>query len=339
MSEWRPRKWRKLHYDFATSKKLRRVGSDALALLATMIATAWWDDESSEGRMYDAEDVPTARADLYIGAQLSFAKGEKAFAELERRKVVAMVGGLVVLPRFREHQRGDSGERMKRHRARHCDGGRDGDVTSRVTDSRMQSAEADAENPSGSPRSPSKKTGPVKSKPTPGEASVANPEATASPALALPANDLPGEESPAMAAHTAVGKRRGKPRLARAAVDATFAEQAYSAFAEARIELTGRAPRTGLTDAMRDDLAKVIAAHAPTIDDWRAVVRVRLAKDLAGDRYGSLTWPSLTAPDNFERWLLDAQRKPARGRAEPSPRPTTAGVVDLKTYGREEPAT
>lgn len=156
-----------------------------------------------------------------------------------------------------------------------------------------------------------------------------------------PANDLPGEESPAMLAATSTPKRSGGRKKPRAAVDGEFAQAAYEAFSEARLELTKRAPRE-FTDTMRDELAKLVAACAPTIDDWRGAVRVRLAMDRRGEGYGSLTWASLTAPKNFERWLLESQktgdqRHRPQGRAPVSSKPTTSGVVDLRElFGKRD---
>jgi hypothetical protein len=348
VAEWRPRKWRKLHYDFATSKKLRNVGSDALALLATMIATAWWDDESNEGRMYDAEDVPTQRADLYIGAQLTFARGEKAFKALEQRKVVAIVDGLVTLPRFREHQRGDSGERMKRHRARHSDGDVTPPVTSRVTDSRMQNAEAEAENPTGSPVAPkgaTKKTAPVEPGPALVAPSLDSGRPTASTGLTLPANDLPGEESPGLlsACSPAAQKpRKGGRRKPRSTIDDALLRAAYDAFAEARRVLTGVGPdafdelKPERVASLRDRLEYLAASSSGTVESWAAVVRVRLAMDQRREGFGSLTWPSLTTPDNFERWLLEAQKRPSGGRPPSGPAPVSARPT--ATVRREPPS-
>jgi hypothetical protein len=150
-----------------------------------------------------------------------------------------------------------------------------------------------------------------------------------------PANDLPGEESPGLLLTTQTpSKPRTSRKKPRAAVDEAFAQNAYEAFCEARIELTRRSPQ-GFTETMRDELAKLVAACAPTIDDWRGAVRIRLAMDRRGEGFGSLTWASLTAPKNFERWALESQktgdqRAKQTGRAPVSSHPTESGVIDLK---------
>jgi hypothetical protein len=150
-----------------------------------------------------------------------------------------------------------------------------------------------------------------------------------------PANDLPGEESPGLLLATqAPPKPRASRKKPRAPLDEAFAQSAYAAFCEARIELTRRSPQ-GFTETMRDELAKLVAACAPTIDDWRGAVRIRLAMDRRGEGYGSLTWASLTAPKNFERWALESQktgdqRAKQTGRAPVSSHPTESGVIDLK---------
>lgn len=150
MSTWRRRKWRKIHEDFATSTKLRTVGPHALALLAAMTSQAWWDDESTEGRMYESDGVPMPLEDVWALAQLNLRQGRIAWDTLASKRTVGVVDGVPALLNFREHQKGDSTERMRRHRGV-TSPSRDADVTvtspSQVTDSRMQSAEAEVEPP------------------------------------------------------------------------------------------------------------------------------------------------------------------------------------------------
>lgn len=318
MPEWRRRKWRKLHADFATSTKLRNVGPHCLALLAAMTSHAWWDEESPEGRMYESEGVPMPLLDVWALAQLTPKQGRLAWGRLTEKRTVGLIAGCPALLNFAEHQKGESAERMRRLRARTSPSPTrhvTRDVTSPVTECRMQSAEVEAEeeNPSGSPVVPT------------GDGHE------------TPANDLPGEESPGLLQHTdptpksKPGKRRGKPR---ADVPPDFVTAAYEAFSDAREDLTGFRPR-GLSAEMLDQLAKLYAAHSPSIDDWRLVVRQRLAMDKRGEGYGSLTWVSITAPANFERWLLESQKrgdiraKPT-GRAPVSSHPTKSEIVDLK---------
>lgn len=78
-------------------------------------------------------------------------------------------------------------------------------------------------------------------------------------------------------------------------------------------------PRVELpTDGMRDSLAKLYAAEAPTAEDLSHVVHVRAELDRAGDAYGSLDWEHLCRPANYRRY----RDREARGTTT-RPRPYT----------------
>ncbi len=99
--------------------------------------------------------------------------------------------------------------------------------------------------------------------------------------------------------------RRGKPRVT---PPAGFAERCYEVLVAACRELspgTAAGPRC-LTAGMRDSLAKLYAAEAPTDEEWASVVRRRLELDRSNAGYGSLTWEHLCRPASFRRYRDEA---------------------------------
>lgn len=118
MGEWRARPWRKIWRRFHASPKVRGTGSDGLALISVLIADCWWDDASPEGRMYIAEGVPMPLEDVFELAQLTRSKGIAAWSKLEAKKTVGIVDGCPALLNYLDHQKGESTDRMRRHRDR-----------------------------------------------------------------------------------------------------------------------------------------------------------------------------------------------------------------------------
>lgn len=99
-------------------------------------------------------------------------------------------------------------------------------------------------------------------------------------------------------------------------------------------ELKGRqdaGPRE-VTNGMRDSLAKLYAAERPTVDEITRVIRRRLELNRAGDTYGDLTWEHLCREAQFRKYrdAMGSRAGAGNGRVEPSARPTSSGVVDLK---------
>lgn len=163
MAEWAPAKWRKIHGDFVSSVKLRGVGCEARSILSTMIAGAWWDGESQEGRMYLGEGIPMSLPQLLAAAEVPPTAGRHAWKKLELLRVVGEIDGCLALLRFKPHQRGESATRMQRHRGRHSDAGVTGNVTNTVTEAEAElEAEADTPTP---PAVASPRTGRTKAPP------------------------------------------------------------------------------------------------------------------------------------------------------------------------------
>lgn len=134
-----------------------------------------------------------------------------------------------------------------------------------------------------------------------------------------------------------------KPRKPRADLPAGLADHVLTELVRACRELDGptAGPRHDAEhEPYLDALRKLHAAHAPTADEWTAVIRERLALSREGQTFGSLTVASLCAPANFERWLAAARARsrgsrgsstPTRpGPAAPSPRPTESRTVIVR---------
>ncbi len=99
----------------------------------------------------------------------------------------------------------------------------------------------------------------------------------------------------------------------------------------------------GLAEGCCGRTKPLVHHRRPTVEDWTSAVRVRLGMDQRREGYGSLTWASLTAPANFERWLLEGQKRSEQrakqnGRAPVTSHPTQSGVIDLKArFAKETP--
>lgn len=138
MGEWRQSEWRKSHRRGVTSEHMLGVGPNARALFWTLFTCAWWDEESPEGRLLDSADPTDAKSIEKLGAMSDLTPGQAraALEKLRRTGTVAVDDhGVVILPRFRKWQRGESFERVKRHRDdRFRNGGGNGDATPAETD-------------------------------------------------------------------------------------------------------------------------------------------------------------------------------------------------------------
>jgi hypothetical protein len=317
MNDWAPAKWRKIHADFVSSVKLRGIGSDARAILSTMIASAWWDDSSSEGRMYLGEDLPMTIEQIVTTAECSSAKaGRDAWDRLARLKVVGIVDGCPALLRFRAAQRADSTERTRRFRERSGNGGetpieRGGNEgePSHVTEAEAE-AEAEAE----------------RTTPTPPREGSSSGISNETRAEAEYASRTVGDPKPS----------RRKPREAYPAeFEAAFVDAFTAACKSAQPPRRG--PTLPLSETFRDSLRRLWAAEHPTVDDVRHVIDVRARLDAAGDQHGSLDWIHICRPQQFCRY----RDKPCAigiGAARPKPW-TPSDFGELDNPDGEEPKT
>lgn len=121
MAEWRQAEWRKSHRRGVTSESLIGIGPNARALFWTLFTCAWWDEESPEGRLLESPDPTDAKSIEALGAMSDLTQGQARTAlERLRRKHIAEVDdyGVVILPKFRKWQRGESYERQERRQER-----------------------------------------------------------------------------------------------------------------------------------------------------------------------------------------------------------------------------
>lgn len=136
-------------------------------------------------------------------------------------------------------------------------------------------------------------------------------------------NPLPapvGSESPAE--HVAVVATASKPtatpkpRKPRAAFPDGLDLHLLAELRAACKRLGRHGPRVETpTPGMRDSLAKLYAAEAPTAEALTHVVHVREELDQAGDQFGSLDWEHLCRPANFRRYRDRATAVPSSRKA------------------------
>jgi len=142
MAEWRQADWRKSHRRGVTSESLLGIGPNARALFWTLFTCAWWDEESPEGRMLESPDPTDAKSIEALGVMSDLTQGQArtALERLRRKHIVAIDDhGVITLPKFRKWQRGESYERVKKHRSSVSETPRETDNA----DSRQQTADAD----------------------------------------------------------------------------------------------------------------------------------------------------------------------------------------------------
>lgn len=299
MSEWRPAPWRKLWGTFVDSRKLRGIGSHARSILATAIASAWWDGESPEGRVMRAASKPTTPDQLMDDAEVPVAARARAWAAIVDVDALRVVDGVITLPRFDEHQQGRSTKRTRAFRER--SGNTNGTRPEQMRNERG-TVEVDAE----------------------ADADAEEPPVV--PAGDNPANDHPWLESPAEARDCDKPSKpsRRKPRVAPPDELVTHVlAELRKAVQELDPSLSG--PRD--TPGNRELLAKLHAAEMPTAEQWSTVIRRQLASvrnNPAAHKYLALS--TLCVPRNFSR-LLDA----------PAPRGGTGGGTRPWAAGNFEP--
>lgn len=306
----------KMWHSWWTGSSHIEAGADALAIGPCLMSFMRWTPGEDQAWAVQESGRPVTVAAIARRAKWTSARVAAALRDLEDKGTVNLRSdGAWGFPKFGKAQESASAAKMRRAREQNSSVTSKVTVTTSVTPLAELDAELEAEKQESLRDSPP------------------------SPPLGVghesPANDMPGEESPGLLLATqAPSKPRASRKKPRAVVDEALVLAAYDAFRAARIELTNRGPQ-GLTDVMRDEFAKLVAACNPTLEDWCGAVRVRLRMDQRAAGYGSLTWASLTAPKNFERWVLESQktgdqRAKQTGRAPVSSHPTESGVIDLK---------
>lgn len=268
MAEWKRAEWRKLHRRAVSSSSHVGIGPNARSLLLTLIGEAWWDEESPEGRLLESSNPHDAMSIEQLGRLSDLTQGQ-ARAALERlvKKETAAIDnhGVVILPKFRKWQRGESYERVKRHR-----------------DERFRNA--------------SPPTAPAVA-----ETDIAESrEQRAEPATQVTPVAPKGASPPV----EAKPPRQAKPRKPRATYPDGLEEHFLAELQRACRDFRGR-PDAGprkVTDGMRDELRKLYAAEEPSAAEISRAVNRRLELNRSGDQYGDLTWEHLCRPASFRRY-------------------------------------
>lgn len=162
MAEWKQAEWRKSHRRGVTSESLIGIGPNARALFWTLFTCAWWDEESPEGRLLESPDPTDAKSIEALGAMSDLTQGQAraALEKLQRKHIVAVdEHGVVTLPKFRKWQRGESYERVKKHRDDRFRNGPATPVETDIAESRQQKQTAEPPPPEGSGEGQGKKQG------------------------------------------------------------------------------------------------------------------------------------------------------------------------------------